>query len=305
MVNPQLTDKPKKTPGQTPAPRAQEANGGGLVNAMTVDVEDYFQVSAFDAFISRDDWDRIPARVCRNIDRILELFAREEVKATFFTLGWVAQKHPSMIRNIAAAGHEIASHGEEHTRIGILGKEAFFDDVDRTKKQLEDISGLPVVGYRAPSFSITSETTWAYDALSEAGYEYSSSVYPIAHDHYGLPDAPRFPYRAAGSSMLEIPISSLRLFGRNWPGAGGGYFRLLPVTYAKWVINRNNKNDRMPSVFYFHPWEIDPDQPRVQGLPARTRFRHYVNLGRFEKRLRDMLSSFRWGRMDDIFLRRS
>jgi len=282
--------------------RSHAYRGRNLPNAMSVDVEDYFQVSAFENHISRGDWDRIPARLPHNIARILEMFEEQQVKATFFTLGWVCEKHPAMIREIVAAGHELASHGHDHARVWNLGRARFLDDVRATRERLEDLSGQKVSGYRAPSFSIGQQSLWAYAALQEAGYVYSSSVFPIRHDHYGLPGAPRFPFLAGAGGLLEIPMSSVKVMGRNWPCSGGGYFRLFPLAYSKWAMHRINRQESMPAIFYFHPWEIDPEQPRVAGLPARTRFRHYVNLGAFEARLRTVLKEFRWGRMDEIFL---
>ena len=282
--------------------QADRYRGRNLPNALSVDVEDYFQVSAFEHAISRDDWTGMPARLPQNIEHILRIFGRENVKATFFTLGWVCERFPEIIRDIAAAGHEIASHGHEHSRVRTFSRERFRKDVEGTRKRLEDVSGTAVVGYRAPSFSIGRETLWAYDVLREAGYRYSSSVFPIRHDHYGLPNAPRFPFRSSSDGLLEIPMSSLSLLGRNWPCAGGGYFRLLPLRYSIWAVRRINEQEKMPAVFYFHPWELDPGQPRIRGISAITKFRHYVNLDRFEFRLTQMLRTFRWDRMDRIFL---
>lgn len=274
----------------------------GLPNAMTVDVEDYFQVSAFDSVVSRNDWATMPARLPRNVDRILSLFDSENVKATFFTLGWVCDKFPEIVREIAAEGHEIASHGQEHSRVGSMNREQLRNDVEGTRKRLEDVSGTAVIGYRAPSFSISSETLWAHEVLAAAGYSYSSSVFPVKHDHYGLPDAPRFPFRSTPSGVLEIPLSTVPLLGRNFPCSGGGYFRLLPLSYSQWAVRKINERDKMPAVFYFHPWELDPDQPRIKGISSKARFRHYLNLGRFEYRLTQMLKAFEWDRMDRIFL---
>lgn len=276
--------------------------GKQLPNAMTVDVEDYFQVSAFENAVSRSDWENMPARLPRNIDKILEMFDGAGVKGTFFTLGWACKKFPQIVRNIAAAGHEVASHGFDHSRVETFSQQEFRADVEGTRKRLEDVSGTPVLGYRAPSFSIGRETLWAHDVLAEAGYAYSSSVFPIQHDHYGLPEAPRFPFRSSETGVLEIPMSSLSLLGRNWPCSGGGFFRLLPVFYSKWAVRRMNVKEKMPAVFYFHPWELDPDQPRMKGVSAKARFRHYVNLGKFESRLSQMLQDFDWDRMDRIFL---
>lgn len=276
-----------------------------IVNALTIDVEDYFQVSAFAPYIRRDDWDRRERRVERNVHRILELLARHDTRATFFTLGWVAERHPLLVRAIVDGGHELASHGYGHERAFELGREAFREDVERAKKLLEDLAGRAVLGYRAPSFSIDERNRgWAFEALARCGHRYSSSVYPIRHDHYGMPDAPRFAHRVE-AGLLEIPATTLRFGSRNWPSSGGGFFRLLPYPLSRWMIRRVNRVDGESAVFYFHPWEIDPGQPRIPGIDARTRFRHYLNLPRMEGRLNGLLADFRWGRMDDIFLDRA
>ena len=272
-----------------------------LTNAITIDVEDYFQVSAFAPYIPRSQWDTRECRIERNVGRILELLAEHNVKATFFTLGWIAERYPQMVGRIVGAGHEIASHGYGHERASDLSKEALSQDVQRAKHLLEDLSGLPVIGYRAPSFSIGTANLWAFDVLSRAGYRYSSSIYPIKHDHYGMPDSPRFAYRV-GCGLLEIPVTTLRVMNRNLPSSGGGYFRLLPYALSRWMLQRVNREDREPAVFYFHPWELDVNQPRIAGINAKTRFRHYVNLARTEGRLKSLLQDFRWGRMDEIFL---
>lgn len=272
-----------------------------IINALTVDVEDYFQVSAFESHIDRADWDRLECRVERNIARILELFAQHNAKATFFTLGWMAQRYPELVREIVQHGHELASHGFAHQRASSLSEDQFLADITRAKSLLEDVAGVAVKGYRAPSFSIGEGNLWAFDALSRAGYAYSSSIYPIRHDHYGMPDAPRFAHRRA-SGLLEIPISTLRLHERNFPASGGGYFRLLPYRASKWMFEQVNRVEQRPVVFYFHPWEIDPDQPRIRAAAAKARFRHYLNLNRMEGRLARLLQDFRWGRMDAIFL---
>ena len=276
----------------------------GLSNALTIDVEDYFQVSAFAPYIRRDEWEQRECRVERNVQRILELLAQKQIKATFFTLGWVAERYPQLVRDIVAGGHELASHGYGHERASDLSQAAFTQDVTRAKKLLEDLAGAPVLGYRAPSFSIGTGNLWAFDVLARAGYQYSSSVYPIQHDHYGMPDSPRFAYRLA-SGLLEIPITTLRLGNRNLPSSGGGYFRLLPYALSRWMLRKVNQEDRESAIFYFHPWEIDPEQPRVAGIDLRTRFRHYVNIGRTERRLISLMDDFRWGRMDQIFLPRA
>ena len=271
-------------------------------NAMTVDVEDYFQVSAFEHLIDRADWDNLPCRVERNTDRVLALFAEHDVRATFFTLGWVAQRYPQLVRRIADSGHEVASHGFSHLRVTQQRPEEFLEDVSLTKKLLEDTSGCEVRGFRAASFSIGRDNLWALDTLEQSGYRYSSSIYPVHHDLYGMPEAPRFSFRRRDGGLMEVPISTVTLFDRNIPCGGGGYFRLLPYAYSRWAFRRINRRDGRPAVFYFHPWEIDPGQPRQSGIGFKTRFRHYVNLSRTESRLARLLDDFEWGRMDDIFL---
>jgi len=277
-------------------------DGPRMTNALTVDVEDYFQVSAFAPYIARSEWDGRECRVERNVERILALLETGNAHATFFTLGWVAERYPGLVRRIVAAGHELASHGYGHERVSDLDHPSFAADIGRAKNILEDVAGVAVHGYRAPSFSIGVGNLWAFDSLARAGYLYSSSIYPIRHDHYGMPDSPRFAHRR-DNGLLEIPITTLRLFARNLPSSGGGYFRLLPYAMSRWMLNRVNTDDREAAVFYFHPWEIDVGQPRVDGIDLKTRFRHYVNIGRMERRLHSLLADFAWGRMDDIFLR--
>jgi len=272
-----------------------------FTNALTIDVEDYFQVSAFAPYIRRDEWDTRECRVERNVERILAMLAERDVKATFFTLGWVAERYPQLVRRIVEGGHELASHGYGHERASDLSEAAFREDITRSKHLLEDLAGRPVLGYRAPSFSIGIGNLWAFDQLARAGYRYSSSIYPIKHDHYGMPDSPRFAYRV-GAGLLEVPVSTVRIGKRNLPSPGGGWFRLMPYALSRWMLNRVNHEDREAAVFYFHPWEIDPGQPRIAGINAKTRFRHYVNIDRTENRLRQLLQDFRWGRMDHIFL---
>ena len=272
------------------------------VNALTIDVEDYFQVSAFAPFIARSEWPQRECRVEGNVERILAMLGKHQTKATFFTLGWIAERYPQLVRDIVAQGHELASHGYGHQRASDLSEADFFDDIDSAKKLLEDIGGVAVQGYRAPSFSIGSTNLWAFDSLARAGYRYSSSIYPIRHDHYGMPDAPRFAHEAR-AGVLEIPVTTLRMGGRNFPSSGGGYFRLLPYALSRWMLRQVNARDGQPAIFYFHPWEIDADQPRVAGIDAKTRFRHYVNIERMPARLNQLLGDFSWGRMDDIFLR--
>jgi polysaccharide deacetylase family protein (PEP-CTERM system associated) len=276
---------------------------GSDANAVTVDVEDYFQVEAFFGVIDRDSWPSRECRVERNIDRILALFERTGARGTFFTLAWIAERYPAMVRNIVDAGHELASHGSEHRRADSQSPAEFAADVGRAKAILEDIGGCAVKGYRAPSFSVMRSNLWVMEALAEAGYRYSSSTYPIAHDNYGIPEAPRFAFHPlAGRDFLEIPVTSLRWLGRNWPCGGGGYFRLLPYGLNKFALKNVRRLDRQPLVFYFHPWEIDPGQPRVENAPLKSRLRHYTNLDRMEAKLAHLLRAFRWGRMDEIFL---
>jgi len=270
------------------------------VNALTVDVEDYFQVSAFERHIERDQWDAFPRRVERNVERLLELFQNRGAHATFFTLGWVAERHPELIRRIVAGGHELASHGYGHLRAAEQPREEFARDVAHSKAILEDIGGVAIRGYRAPSFSIDERNPWAFDVLVETGYRYSSSVYPVRHDHYGMPGAPRFPYRP-NSKIIEVPVTTLQVFGNNLPAGGGGYFRLLPYPVSRFAIRRVNRIDARPAIFYMHPWEIDPDQPRVPAIALRARFRHYINLRTTESKLRRLLDDFRWDRLDRTF----
>jgi polysaccharide deacetylase family protein (PEP-CTERM system associated) len=273
-------------------------------NAMTIDVEDYFQVSAFASHIPRDSWPSQSCRVERNIDLILAMLDESGVKATFFTLGWIAEHYPAIVRLIVDNGHELASHGYNHLRVSDQSPGEFLEDITRSKKLLEDIGGQTVIGYRAPSFSIGACNLWALDTLQEAGYRYSSSIYPIHHDHYGMPDAPRFKFHPRGpNGLVELPATTVKLFGHNLPASGGGYFRLLPYSISRWLMKRVNHTDLQPCVFYFHPWEIDPGQPRQKNVGLKTRFRHYVNLSRTEPRIRALLRDFQWGRMDHIFMR--
>jgi polysaccharide deacetylase family protein (PEP-CTERM system associated) len=271
-----------------------------LLNALSVDVEDYFQVSALAPIIDRASWSQRECRVVRNVERLLDLFSERGAHATFFTLGWVAERYPELVRRIVAEGHELASHGYDHLRASDQSRSEFELDIRRSKSLLEDVGGRPVRGYRAPSFSIGAEDAWAFDVLLEAGYRYSSSVYPVRHDHYGSPDAPRFAYDAR-PGLLEIPLTTTRLLGRNLPAGGGGYFRLAPYPLSRWALRRVNSIDQRAAIFYMHPWEIDPQQPRVPGTSLKTRFRHYVNLDKTEARLSRLLLDFRWGRVDEVF----
>ena len=270
------------------------------MNALSVDVEDYFQVSALAPVIDRASWEQRECRVVRNVERLLDLFAERGAHATFFTLGWVAERYPALVRRIVADGHELASHGYAHLRASDQTRDEFQQDVRRAKALLEDLSGHRVQGYRAPSFSIGESNPWAFDVLLDAGHRYSSSVYPMRHDHYGSPDSPRFPYDAR-PGLREIPVTTTRMLGRNLPAGGGGYFRLAPYRLSRWAIRRVNAIDRQPAIFYMHPWEIDPGQPRIPGTCLKTRFRHYVNLDKTQSRLDRLLRDFRWGRVDDVF----
>ena len=286
-----------------PAVRPRPAPGQRISNAMTCDVEDYFQVSAFAPYIDRASWPTRECRVEANMERILALYERHDVRATFFTLGWIAERYPAMVRRIVDAGHELASHGYNHLRASDQSRAEFDNDIRSAKALLEDIGGQAVRGYRAPSFSIGHANLWALDALHEAGYQYSSSIYPIAHDHYGMPDAPRFAFYPNGpDGLLEVPVTTIRMAGRNLPAGGGGYFRLLPYALSRWMMEKVNHEDSESALFYFHPWELDPRQPRPEGLGAKARFRHYINIDRMERRLEQLARDFKWDRMDRIFL---
>jgi polysaccharide deacetylase family protein (PEP-CTERM system associated) len=281
---------------------AADCSGAQAVNGMSVDVEEYFQVWAFAQAVDPADWDGFPSRIEKSIDIILRRFDEAGVKATFFVLGWIAERHASMIRSIVDAGHEIASHGYAHAKVSSQSMQEFREDVTRAKAILEDLSGHVVKGYRAPSFSIGSNNMEALDVLVDTGHQYSSSIYPISHDHYGMPEAPRFSFRTKDSGILEIPMSTVSLFGRNLPCGGGGYFRFAPYRYFRWAIRRLNESERKSAVFYFHPWELDHEQPRMKNISSKARFRHYFNLGRMEQDLQRLLGDFRWDRMDRLFL---
>ena len=277
---------------------------GVPVNGLSVDVEDWFQVGAFETVIAREAWEGLECRVEANCERVLELFAAHGIKATFFTLGWIAERYPATIKAIAAQGHEVASHGWDHKRVFTLNPSSFADDLRRTRETLEGITGQPVTGYRAPSFSIDARNPWAHEVLVEHGYRYSSSVAPVAHDHYGWPEAPRFAFRpVAGSPLIEIPVTTAEVAGRRFAAGGGGFFRVLPYALSRWAIRQVNAREGRPAVFYFHPWEVDPEQPRVAGAPLRSRLRHYTNLSRMHGKLERLLGEFRWGRMDALALR--
>jgi polysaccharide deacetylase family protein (PEP-CTERM system associated) len=273
-------------------------------NALSVDVEDWFQVGAFETVISRGDWDSLECRVERNSDAVLALFDQAGVKGTFFTLGWVAERYPALMRRIADAGHEIASHGYAHDRVFTFTPQQFADDLIRARGLIEDASGQKVTGYRAPSFSIDQRTPWAHEILAEHGYTYSSSVAPVKHDHYGWADAPRFAFRpVAGSDFLEIPVTTATIGSRRLAAGGGGFFRLLPYQFSRWAIRQVNERDQRPAVIYFHPWEIDPDQPRVANAPIKSKLRHYTKLDVMAGKLKRLAREFEWERLDTIVAR--
>jgi polysaccharide deacetylase family protein (PEP-CTERM system associated) len=271
-------------------------------NAMSVDVEDWFQVQAFAGVVPRSAWDGLDSRVVANTERVLAQFARHGVRATFFTLGWVAERQPALIRRIVAGGHELASHGYGHELVHAIGAAAFRADIRRARLLLEDAGGVAVRGYRAPTFSIGPRSTpWAHAVLAEEGYGYSSSMFPIRHDLYGAPDAPRGPHRPRADGVPEIPMTTVRALGRNLPCAGGGWFRLVPYALFRAGLRRVNQVEGQAGVFYFHPWEVDPAQPRVAAAPRLSRFRHYTGLATMSARLDRLLAEFAWGRMDEVF----
>ena len=270
-------------------------------NALSVDVEDWFQVGAFETVIDRADWESLPRRVEQNVGRVLDLFEEAGAKATFFTLGWIAARHPALIRRIAEAGHEIASHGWDHRRVFTLDEAGFRADLRQARSAIEDAAGGPLTGYRAPSFSIDARTPWAHPVLAEQGYAYSSSVAPLRHDHYGWPEAPRFAWRPVpGSALIELPVTTVDLGRRRLAAGGGGFFRVLPYAFTRWAVGRVNVAEARPAVFYFHPWDIDPGQPRVANAPLRSILRHYTNLAAMESKLRRLLRDFQWGRTDQV-----
>ncbi len=275
-----------------------------MQNALSVDVEDWFQVGAFETVIDRKDWDSLECRVERNTDAVMALFEEAGVKATFFTLGWVAERYPALIRRIVDAGHEIGSHGYGHDRVFTFTPEQFAADLVRSRKLIEDAAGVKVTGYRAPSFSIDQRTPWAHEILAEQGYTYSSSVAPVKHDHYGWAEAPRFAFRpVANSDFLEIPVTTAELGSKRLAAGGGGFFRLLPYAFSRWAIRQVNERDNRPAVIYFHPWEIDPDQPRVTNAPIKSKLRHYTKLDVMAEKLRRLPRDFQWERLDSVVAR--
>jgi polysaccharide deacetylase family protein (PEP-CTERM system associated) len=273
-------------------------------NALSVDVEDWFQVGAFETVIDRKDWDSLECRVERNTDNVMALFDEAGVKATFFVLGWVAERYPALLRRIVDAGHEIGSHGYGHDRVFNFTPDRFAADLLRSRKLIEDAAGMKVTGYRAPSFSIDQRTPWAHEILAEQGYVYSSSVAPVKHDHYGWADAPRFAFRpVAGSDFVEIPVTTAQLGPKRLAAGGGGFFRLLPYAFSRWAIRQVNVDEQRPAVIYFHPWEIDPDQPRVANAPIKSKLRHYTKLDVMADKLRRLPKDFEWARLDSIVAR--
>lgn len=271
-----------------------------VLNALSVDVEDWFQVGAFETVIDRNDWETLDQRVDRNTNIVLDMFAARNVKGTFFTLGWIAKRNPGLIRRMIEQGHEVASHGWDHQRVFQIGADRFKDDIAKTKALLEDQSGKPVTGYRAPSFSIDARTPWAHELLAETGHLYSSSVAPVVHDHYGWPEAPRFAYKPVlGSPLIELPVTTARVAGRTIAAGGGGFFRVLPYAFSRWAVRQANKNGEA-AIIYFHPWEIDPLQPRVAGAPLKSTLRHYTNLDVMAGKLERLINDFAWGRVDAI-----
>jgi len=269
-------------------------------NGLSVDVEEWFQVGAFERVIAKADWDGLDSRVAYNTDMVLDLFGETGVKATFFTLGWVAERNPALIRRIADEGHEVASHGWDHDRVFTMTPDAFRADLKRARIALEDASGQRVTGYRAPSFSIDQRTPWAHQVLAEEGYAYSSSVAPLVHDHYGWADAPKYAYRpVAGSDLIELPITLAEVAGRKIT-TGGGFFRLFPAAITDRAVVRANRDEQRPAVFYFHPWEVDPDQPRIARAPLKSRLRHYSRLGAMAGKLRGLVKRHDWGRVDAV-----
>jgi polysaccharide deacetylase family protein (PEP-CTERM system associated) len=271
-----------------------------IVNGLSVDVEDWFQVGAFEKVIDRRDWNSLQPRVERNTNEVLDLFAETGVKATFFTLGWVAKRNPALMRRIVEEGHELASHGWDHQRVFTFDAERFRADIDVARKTIEDAAGIAITGYRAPSFSIDKRTPWAHQVLAEEGYRYSSSVAPVAHDHYGWPEAPRFAFRPlADASLVELPVTTARVGGCN-VATGGGFFRLFPGAFTNWAVRTVNRDEGHAAVFYFHPWEIDPGQPRVAQAPFRSKLRHYSRLGAMAGKLRGLIARHPWGRVDAV-----
>lgn len=286
-----------------PTDGADRHRGRAMVNMLSIDVEDYFQVWALSPRIHRERWERMPSRIEQNVDRVLDLLARHRATATFFTLGWIAERHPALVRRIVAEGHELASHGYDHRSVKAQTRSEFAADLHRAKGTLESVGGVAVAGYRAPNFSIDIDMPWAHEVLMETGHTYSSSLYPVHHDHYGCPGAPRLAFRHH-NGLIEVPMSTVRIAGTALPAAGGGLFRLLPYRASRWLIRHVNRSEQQSALFYFHPWEIDPEQPTIEGITWRSRLRHYTNLRAMYPKLDRLLRDFRWERIDRVVLPR-
>ncbi|MBK8185276.1 MAG: DUF3473 domain-containing protein [Candidatus Competibacteraceae bacterium] len=273
-----------------------------MQNALTVDVEDYFHVAAFARQIDPSTWDRFPLRVERNTHRLLELFGERDIRATFFVLGWVAERCPHLVRAIVEQGHRVACHGYSHQLIYGQTQDVFRQETVRAKACLEDQAQQPILGYRAASYSITKRSLWALDILAELGFTYDSSIFPVHHDRYGIPDSPRWPYRlktSSGDALVEFPPSTFAVGSHRLPVAGGGYFRIYPYWLTKFGLRQINQNEKQPFIFYLHPWEIDAEQPRIKAGRLST-FRHYTNLSRCEARLRQLLKDFQFAPVETI-----
>lgn len=295
-----MTSEPALSP-EAAEPVGSDVSFGGQ-SAFTVDVEEWYQVGAFENTLHRDDWPTLESRVEEQTHKILTLLAEQGVKATFFCLGWVAERHPLLINAIHSAGHEVACHGRDHRRLFTMTRDEFAQDLMVSKAQLEDATGARVAGYRAPSFSLTADVWWVYECLQESGFSYSSSLYPVKHDHYGMPNASRVPFWPIGKGkILEVPMSVCHLMGRSWPASGGGYFRLLPYSIGSRLFEGSEQQTGMPGIFYMHPWEMDPDQPFVKNAPALSKFRHYTGQARMENKVRKLINGRKWARMCDIF----
>jgi polysaccharide deacetylase family protein (PEP-CTERM system associated) len=302
-----------------------------MLNILTIDLEDYFMVSAFEDVVKREEWENYESRIERNTYRLLDILnnpSRNPIRATFFCIGWVAERYPHLIREIRQLGHEIACHSYDHQRIYNMRRDEFREDIRKSKKILEDIVGEEVIGYRAPSYSITNKSRWAFEVLVEEGFKYDSSIFPIRHDFYGMPDAPRFPFAvslngnsnvefsilnfesntaslnngntAAHYPIIEFPLSTVKVFGQNFPISGGGYFRLFPYPFIKMGLKRINNVEKKPFIFYVHPWELDFEQPRIKEVRLRSRFRHYVNLDKTQCKFKKLLSDFQFSSIKEL-----
>ncbi len=274
----------------------------GMTHAMTIDVEDYYHVAAFARVIRPSEWEHYPSRVVANTQRLLSVFERKQIRATFFILGWVAERFPELVREIDQRGHEIASHGYSHQLVYSQTPEVFREETRKSKSLLEEITQKPCEGYRAASYSITAKSLWALDILAELGFKWDSSIFPVRHDNYGMPNSPEAPYRirlASGASLLEFPLTTAKLGGLSIPAAGGGYFRQYPYVLSRWLFRRASLNETRPQIFYLHPWEVDPDQPRVEGAGWFSRFRHYTNIRRCLPRLERLIDDFQFSAMGD------